>query len=310
VSTEKIVLVVPPENEGNRLDLFLSAALELNLSRSYLQKLIKRSCITVNGKKTKPNCRLKENDTIEVVIPEPESLGIEPHDIPIEIIYEDDDIAVINKPAGISVHPGAGIHGPTLVSALLFHLDDLSTIGGIERPGIVHRLDKDTAGLMVIAKNDISHRAMSAKFHDREVCKEYAAVTWGAPLSVHFTVERPIGRHTVYRHKMTVRNDGRNAKTELFLTKSWTIAEGTFSLFRVILHTGRTHQIRVHLSSEGMPIVGDPLYSKKTPPWESPLLLASVRLSFLHPITGKALDFKIKLPEHLKQFIDKMESSK
>jgi 23S rRNA pseudouridine1911/1915/1917 synthase len=310
VSTEKIEYTVPSENAEQRLDLFLPSVLETELSRSYIQKLVKRGAVTVNGIKVKPNCRLKENDIVGITIPEPEQLDIEPHNIPVDIIYEDEDIAVINKPAGISVHPGAGTRGPTLVSALLFHLDDLSSIGGVERPGIVHRLDKDTSGLMVIAKNDIAHRSMSEKFHDREISKEYAAITWGAPAEDHLIIEKPIGRHPTYRHKMTVRDDGRDAKTELYLTKTWLTAEGTFSLFRVILHTGRTHQIRVHLSSGSMPIVGDPLYSKRNPPWETPwLMLASVKLSFKHPVTGKPLSFSLALPAHFQQFIDKLDSA-
>ena len=310
MSTEKIEYTVPPEHAGQRLDLFLPTALDTELSRSYVQKLIRKEAVTVNGKPVKPNCRLRENDVVGIVIPEPESLDIEPHDMPVDFVYEDEDIAVINKPPGISVHPGAGTHGPTLVSALLFHMDDLSSIGGVERPGIVHRLDKDTSGLMVIAKNDAAHRAMSEKFHDREISKEYAALTWGAPAKSHFLIEKPIGRHQIWRHKMTVRDDGRPAKTEAFLTKTWTAAEGTFSLFRIVLHTGRTHQIRVHLASEGMPIVGDPLYSKKTPPWETQwLMLASVKLAFAHPLTGKPMSFSAELPPHFQQFIDKLNSA-
>ena len=310
MSTEKLEYIIPPGNAGQRLDRFLPDVMEAGLSRSYVQKLIKRGSVTVNGKAAQPNSRLKENDTVGIIIPEPEQLEIEPHDLPVDILYEDDDIAVINKPPGISVHPGAGTHGPTLVSALLFHLDDLSSIGGVERPGIVHRLDKDTSGLIVIAKNDTAHRALSEKFHDREISKEYAALSWGAPANKHFLIEKPIGRHQTLRHKMTVRDDGRDSKTELFLSQSWATAQGTFSLFRVVLHTGRTHQIRVHLASEGMPIVGDPLYSKKTPPWELPwLLLASVKLAFAHPVTGKPMSFSIGLPPHFQQFIDKLNSA-
>ncbi|MGL4368415.1 MAG: RluA family pseudouridine synthase [Spirochaetota bacterium] len=309
MSTEKIELCVSAENTGIRLDQFLSSAPQLQLSRSYIQKLVKNGNVSVNGKDAKSNLKLRENDRVDLTIPEPEAAEIEPCDIPLEILYEDDAIAVINKQPGISVHQGAGIHGPTLVNALMYHLDGLSSIGGVERPGIVHRLDKDTAGLMVIAKNDLAHRSMSEKFQERTVSKEYAAVTFGIPARNHIIIEKNIGRHSVYRQKMTVRDDGRYAKTELILTKTWAVKEGSFSLFRVILHTGRTHQIRVHCAAEGLPIVGDPLYAKKNPPWETPfLLLASVRLAFDHPITGKAMDFTVSLPGHIQQFIDKLES--
>ncbi len=309
MSTEKIDLIVPDENAGARIDSFLAQSLEADLSRSFVQKLIRSENITVNGSAVKPNCRLRSGDTVSILIPEPKSLNVEPRNIPLDVIYEDSDLAVINKAPGITVHPGSGTDGDTLVSALMFHLEELSSIGGVERPGIVHRLDKDTAGLMVIAKNDRAHRAISAQFADRTTFKEYIAVVTGAPREDHFFINTPIGRHQVYRHKMTVKADGRDASTEVVSVQRFQTNRGNFSVLRLVIHTGRTHQIRVHLSSYGFPIVGDPLYSKNHESHGVPfLLLASVHLAFNHPSTNERVDFSIPPPVHIQQFIDKLQS--
>jgi 23S rRNA pseudouridine1911/1915/1917 synthase len=299
-------ITISSEEEGSRIDAFLAESLDEDLSRSYIQKLIRLKMILVNDLPVKPNHRLKEDDKISITIPEPEKLDLSPKDIPLEIIYEDSSLAVINKQYGITVHPGAGTQGDTLVNALLFHLKDLSSIGGVERPGIVHRLDKDTSGLMVIAKNDKAHRSLSDQFSNRSVKKEYIAVVIGKPGSEHLIIDKPIGRHNVFRQKMTVTESGRDAKTEIFCIKSWMVKEGTFSHLRVIIHTGRTHQIRVHLASESMPVTGDQIYSRRLS--HDHLLLASVRLSFTHPSTGETLDFRIDPPQHIQQFIDKLNS--
>jgi 23S rRNA pseudouridine1911/1915/1917 synthase len=302
-------IAISSEEEGSRIDSFLAGALEEDLSRSYIQKLIRQENISVNGHTVKPNHRLKANDEVVVSIPEPEKIDLMPKDIPLEILYEDSSIAVINKQPGIAVHPGAGTEGDTLVNALLFHLKDLSSIGGVERPGIVHRLDKDTSGLMVIAKNDRAHRNLSDQFSSRSVKKEYIAIVTGKPKDEHCVIEKPIGRHNVFRQKMTVTENGREAKTEIFCVKNWTVKDGTFSRLRVIIHTGRTHQIRVHLASESIPVVGDQVYSRRGGMHDLPyMLLASVRLSFMHPETGKILDFIIDPPPHIQQFIDKLDS--
>jgi len=311
MSNSYITITVLSEEEGSRIDTFLAGSLDEDLSRSFIQKLIRQENIMVNGQKTKSNYRVRADDEIAVSIPEPVKLDLSPKDISLEIIYEDSSLAVISKQPGITVHPGAGTEGDTLVNALLFHLKDLSSIGGVERPGIVHRLDKDTSGLMVIAKNDKAHRALSDQFSSRSVKKEYIAIVTGKPGSEHQIIEKSIGRHNVFRQKMTVTESGRDAKTEIFCVKSWTVREGTFSHLRVIIHTGRTHQIRVHLASESIPIVGDQVYSKRGKAQDLPwLLLASVRLSFTHPETGKILDFRIDPPAHIQQFIDKLNSQK
>jgi 23S rRNA pseudouridine1911/1915/1917 synthase len=305
---EKTIQLIPsPEEAGSRLDHFIMTALDTDFSRSYVQKLVKQEAVTVNGSATRNNYILKAGDCINIEIPEPEKSPVEAKDIPLNIIYEDEHLAVLNKQPGMTVHPGSGTHNDTLVNALLFHLDDLSSIGGVERPGIVHRLDRDTAGLMVIAKNDTAHRSLSEQFSSRTVQKEYAAIVLGKPKSDHFVIDKPIGRHPVYRHKMTVLATGRDAKTECFLEKIWNTPKGIYSRLRVIIHTGRTHQIRVHLSSEGIPIVDDAVYSKHKS--DRPfLMLASVRLSFEHPARKERMEFSIELPEHMQQFIDKLNA--
>lgn len=305
---EIIEIIIPGEGELERIDRYLSQSLEIDLSRSLVQHLIRDGHISVNGSPVKPNYRLKTDDAVTIVFPEPEKLNLEPQDIPLDIMYEDGDLAVINKPPGLVVHPGPGNSDGTLVNALLHHLSDLSSIGGVERPGIVHRLDKDTAGVMVIAKTDRAHRLLSEAFAGRTVVKRYVAVTVGKPRTDHLIIDSSIGRHPKYRHKMCVREDGREAVTELFLKKVYHAHSGVYSLFDVVIHTGRTHQIRVHLSSMGLPIVGDPIYSKKWDKYRLPhLLLASVYLEFTHPATGTPMCFGIDPPGHIDTFIKKLE---
>lgn len=305
---ERIELVVPEEYHLERADRFLAHALELDLSRSHIQKLIRNGNILVNEASIRPNHRIKTGDAISIEIPEPERLALEPQDIPIEIIYEDGDCAVINKPPGMVVHPGSGNWSGTLVNALLFHMSGLSSIGGVERPGIVHRLDKDTAGLMVVAKNDRAHSSLAEQLAGRTMAKRYIAIVTGKPLRDHDLIDEPIGRHQTYRHKMTVREDGREAITEYFLKKIYNLPTGLYSRLEIALHTGRTHQIRVHLASRGLPVVGDPIYSKKWERHRVPyLLLASIRLEFTHPGSGKRMDFSIDPPSHILQFINKLE---
>jgi 23S rRNA pseudouridine1911/1915/1917 synthase len=305
---EVFEIIVPEEYHLERIDRFLAGSLELDLSRSYIQKLIHDDTITVNGNSIKQNYKVKEDDCIKIVIPEPEELDILPEDIPLEIVYQDASIAVINKQPGLVVHPGPGNWDSTLVNALLFHLKDLSSIGGQVRPGIVHRLDKDTSGLMVVAKNDRAHQLLTAEFADRRVTKRYCAVVAGKPDERHFFVDSPIARHPKYRHKMTVWDEGKEALTEVFCKKIINSRQGIFSFFDVRLHTGRTHQIRVHLSSMSLPIVGDTVYSKKWAKYRVPyLLLASVYLEFTHPDTGQRVSFEAPLPDHITQFLEKAE---
>jgi len=308
MASEKIELLVPEEFNLERIDKFLTASIELDWSRSYIQKLIKGDFILVNENSIKSNYKVKTDDEIVISIPKPRVLDLKPQDIPIDIIFEDDDIAVINKQPGLVVHPGPGNWDGTLVNALLFHLTNLSGIGGVERPGIVHRLDKDTSGLMIVAKSDLAHRNLVEDFSERRVFKEYHAVVVGKPKGDTGIIEEPIARHKKYRHKMTIDENGKFAKTGYEVEKIWSVSKGIFSLLHLNLFTGRTHQIRVHLSANGSPIVGDPIYSKKWEKHRVPfLLLAATKLKFTHPITKKEMSFEIDFPEHMKFFVEKLD---
>jgi 23S rRNA pseudouridine1911/1915/1917 synthase len=303
---DHIEIIVSEESSNERIDIYLSKAVEeYDFSRTYIQKLLKQENITVNNLPIKQNYILKKNDLISLKIPQPEKLILTPENIPVEIIYQDRDIAIINKPAGMVVHPGHGNWNNTLVNALLYHISDLSTIGGVERPGIVHRLDKDTSGLILIAKNDISHRNLMHDFADRKVKKTYSAIVLGKPVKDHGIIELPIARHKVYRQKMCVDKNGRYAKTEYWIKQTWKRENYIFSMLDIDLHTGRTHQIRVHLSSTGNPVFGDIIYSKKHEKID--LMLASVGLSFFHPTFNEQMSFNISLPYHMKNFIDTLE---
>jgi 23S rRNA pseudouridine1911/1915/1917 synthase len=302
---ETLQIYVPEENHLERIDRFLSQSLEIDLSRNYIQKLIKEENILVNSKAIKQNYRIKADDHILIHIPEPEELSLTPEDIPIHIIFEDESIAVINKSPGMVVHPGPGNWNRTLVNALLFHLRDLSSIGGVLRPGIIHRLDKDTCGLMIIAKNDHAHRFLSQKFTLREIKKRYAAIIVGKPRNPHDIINKPIGRHPRYRHKMTIREDGKEAITEYFIKDIWNSHSGLFSLLDIVPHTGRTH-----LSSIGNPIVGDPIYSKRSHKYRVPhLLLAAMSVEFDHPESNEKVRFEIPMPESIEDFIKRLRCS-
>lgn len=305
---QTIEISVPENCTGERVDRFLTEYSELELSRSFVQKLIKKGNVSVSDVAVKPNFKVREGDLVRFTIPEPEKSELLAQDIPLDIVYEDDDLAVINKQAGLVVHPGPGNPDSTLVNALLFHMKGLSSIGGVERPGIVHRLDRDTSGLMVVAKNDKTHAHLTSQFQNGDIIKFYRAVTSSKPLSSHFVVEKPIGRHPKYRQKMAIVEGGRMAKSEFFLEKVWDTSMGTFSLFNIRIYTGRTHQIRVHASSMRLPIVGDPVYSKKSNKYKVPwLLLASVRLSFVHPAKEERMNFEIDIPQHMIEYISKLD---
>lgn len=304
-----VSLTVTEEYHGERADKFIACASELDLSRSLIQRLIKDGNIRINEAAVKQNHRVRTNDKIDIYLPEPEDFSAKPQELPLDIVYEDSSIIVINKQPGLVVHPGPGNWDGTLVNGLLFHCRDIARVGEALRPGIVHRLDKDTAGLLVAAKNDTAHKRLSEAFAQRRINKRYAAIVSGRPRQGRIVIDAPIARHRIYRHKMTVAPCGREALTECILIKSWLTQNGVFSLLDVKIHTGRTHQIRVHLSSLGLPVVGDPIYSKKREKYEtSYLLLASVELGFEHPETEEPLVFKIPLPEHIKAFADKLDA--
>lgn len=310
MENEILELSVSEEYDSERIDKYLSAIYENEYSRSYIQKLIEQSMVDVNGVCIKNNYRVKNGDFISITIPPPEKIDVIPEDIDLDIVYEDSSIAVINKPPGMVVHPGSGNTGGTLVNAIMYRIRDLSSIGGVERPGIVHRLDRDTSGLIVIAKNDIAHRVLSEAFAERRVEKKYKALVIGRMQNSHGAIDLPVGRHPVYGRKMTVIDSGRPALTEYRVDNYWNTGVDFFSLLDIRIHTGRTHQIRVHLSSRGNPVVGDPIYSKK---WRrygvEYLLLASVGLGFRHPESGEELYFKAPLPEHFDRFMKKLKKS-
>ena len=277
--------------DGDRLDVVLSR--DGALSRSRASALIREGCVTVNGKtETKPSLKTEAGDQIALDMPDVKPPKAEAQDIPLEILYQDDDLAVVVKPCGMVVHPAEGNDDGTLVNALLFHLDRLSGIGGEMRPGIVHRLDKDTSGLMLVAKNDAAHAALSQQLSGRLMEKHYRAVVYGKMKEPEGVIEKPIGRSKTDRKKMAVDPDGRWAKTE------WRVLEemSDRTLLDVHIITGRTHQIRVHMASVGHPVLGDTLYGHKRMPHADRLMLHAYSLAFTHPTTGERMRFTAPCP--------------
>src|SRR3954470_7220508 len=285
-------LTVERQHAGERLDRFLAGALP-DFSRSRLQALIRTEFVTVNGKAVRPRDAVRTGDTIEIEEPEIEKVEAQPEQIAFDILFEDDDLIVLNKPAGLVVHRGAGNLAGTLVNALLAHCQNLSGIGGKERPGIVHRLDKETSGALVIAKNDATHRHLSKQFAARAVGKIYLALVAGLPRPHSGVVDKAIARHPVHRQRMAIaRRQGRPAKTEYRVLRS----NREISLVECILHSGRTHQIRVHLHHLGHPVLGDKLYGGKRAGNFSRQMLPAWKLSFRHPGSGKSMTFEAAIP--------------
>ncbi|MDR7869878.1 MAG: RluA family pseudouridine synthase [Tissierellaceae bacterium] len=290
------------EDDDERLDAYL--AVELNeVSRTYVQRLIKDGLVLVNGSLKKPRYQVREGDFIQVKIPKPKNLEIVAEDIPIDIVYEDEDIVIVNKSCGMVVHPAPGNYTSTLVNALLFHIDNLSTINGIIRPGIVHRLDKDTSGLLIIAKNDVSHKFLSDKLKDRDILREYIAITYGEFKQDEGRINAPIGRDPKNRKKMAINEkNGKEAITDYKVLKRF----NGYSLVQANLQTGRTHQIRVHFTYLKHPIVGDPVYSnrKDDSKYDGQLLHAK-KIGFIHPRTKVYMEFETDLPDAFREFIEK-----
>lgn len=301
-------LVVGEDGAGQRLDSWVAS--ELELSRTRVAALVASGAVTWNDAVPRKSEPLTVGDRIEVDIPDPRPIGAEPEDIDVEIVFEDDDIAVVNKPPGLVVHPAPGHPSGTLVNALLSRIGDLSGIGGSLRPGIVHRLDRDTSGLMVVAKNDAAHRGLSAELRARRVRRLYVAAAWGHLRESHIKVDQPIGRDPHGRKRMAVVEGGRRAVTHLRVRERWRTAD----LLDVGLETGRTHQIRVHLAHLGHPVVGDTTYGEG---WERGMsgtnqswamdaarrvprqFLHAERLAFEHPRTGERVSYRAPLPEDL-----------
>ena len=306
-------LIVEAEHDGARLDAFLTTLLS-NQSRASVQRLIKDGHVSGSVSSLRPSTVVRAGQEFDVEIPAPTAAIPEPEALPLRIVFEDRDIVVLDKPAGMVVHPGAGHAGGTLVNALLHHVKDLSGVGGELRPGIVHRLDRGTSGLMVVAKNDRAHQELARQFSDREVEKEYVALVWGV---VHTgrRIDAPIGRDPNDRQKMSTRaRRARNAVTRVTFSRD---LDGV-SLLHVAIATGRTHQIRVHLSAIGHPIVGDPTYGgvrrrtaahlRAAQRLERPFL-HSARLAFTHPGDERRVEFDSPLPLDLQSVLDEIELS-
>lgn len=289
----RIELVVEKEATRLRLDQFLARELPI-FSRSRIQQLIRKEFVTVNGSPARPRDLVRAGDRIVLNEPPLEKIDIEPQAIPLDLIYDDDDLVVINKPAGLVVHPGAGQRDHTLVNALLHRFPNLSGIGGKERPGIVHRLDKDTSGCLVVAKNDETHRALSEQFAARSMEKTYLAIVAGKLRRSAGTIKEEIGRHPVDRQRMSVRSrQGRAAKTEYRAL----ISSNEMTLVECRMHSGRTHQIRVHLQHIGHPILGDKIYGGRYAKAFARQMLHAWKLGLEHPRTGEWKNFEAPLPE-------------
>ena len=302
----KINLIVKEETKS-RLDAYISENVE-ELSRMAVKRILDENKITVNGNIAKASYKVSKGDKIEIEIDEPKEVKIEAQEIPLDIVYEDNDIIVINKPKGLVVHPANGNPDGTLVNAIMaICKDSLSGIGGELRPGIVHRLDKDTSGLLIVAKNDKAHINMSNKIKNREVKKTYIALVRGSIPEENATINMPIGRSSKDRKKMAVRKDGKEAITHFKVLGRYTTSKGNYTLLEIKIDTGRTHQIRVHMAEIGYPVIGDEVYSNgKNEFGVKGQCLHAKRLEFKHPITEKEMILEAPLPEYFQKIIDEL----
>ncbi len=304
-------LTVSQKAGGGRLDVFVSAA--EGITRSYAQKLIESGAVRVNGKTAEKKYKVCEGDTVETEIPPAAPYEVKAEEIPLDVVYEDSDIIVINKPKGMVVHPAAGNYDGTLVNALMAHCgDSLSGIGGTARPGIVHRIDKNTSGLLIVAKNDEAHLALSEQIKEHAVCRIYYAVALGN-IPEPITVDKPIGRHPTDRKKMAVtEKNSKRAVTHIYPLEHFSGA----TLVRCELETGRTHQIRVHLASIGHPILGDDVYGRPKDAVEQKFgrglcgqTLHAGEIRFIHPRTGKSMALTCQLPDYFEELLRKLRMS-
>ena len=302
ISDEREILTITENEAGQRADVVLAAMLEL--TRSNMQKLLDEGRAVKGTKVIKSNYKVKLGDEIIVTLPEPQPLDVQPENIPLDIIYEDEDVVVVNKARGMVVHPAAGNYSGTLVNALLYHCKNLSGINGVIRPGIVHRLDKDTSGIMICAKNDAAHVSLSEQIQNKTAQRTYLAVVRGNIKTDSGVIETQISRDKDDRKKMAVvKEGGRNAITEYEVVERF----GKYTIVKCKLKTGRTHQIRVHMEYLGYPLVGDPKYSPmKTPFSINGQALHSLTLAFDHPRTGERMEFEAKLPEDLHKIVTRL----
>lgn len=296
--------IVIEEEEGDRLDVYLSEQLG-DMSRSYIQKIIKDKKVTVNNKIEKSKYLVKEEDKIIIEIPAPKLLEIVPQNIPIDIVYEDDDILIVNKPQNMVVHPAPGNYDNTLVNAILYHCkDNLSSINGVIRPGIVHRIDKDTSGILMIAKNNNAHNSLADQLKDHSITREYEFICHGVMKEDKITVDKPLGRNPKDRLKMAIVKDGKRAVTHFEVIERFE----NYTLVRATLETGRTHQIRVHAASLNHPLLGDPLYGPKTNKLKVVgQTLHAKKLGFIHPSKNEYVEFNSELPEYFQKIINRIK---
>ena len=304
-------LTVPEEMNGRRLDLIMSTMLE-DCSRSVCQKMIEDGLVTCGGSScSKPGQKMRSGQVLTVCIPQPEEITIEAQDIPLDILYEDDDLIVVNKPKGMVVHPAPGHYSGTLVNALMYHCkDSLSGINGVLRPGIVHRIDRDTTGSLVVAKTDAAHNSLSQQLKDHTINRRYRAIVHGNLRLDEGVIDAPIGRHPQDRKKMAVLRPGQGTSRDA--VTHYTVLErfGQYTYIECRLETGRTHQIRVHMASIGHPVLGDAVYGPKKAPFslEGQTLHAMV-LGFIHPTTGQYMEFQAPLPDYFERLLAKMRAS-
>lgn len=306
----RLEIDLPAARRGARLDQVLAALLP-GSSRAGVQRLLREGHVILDDRPVRAAYRVRGGERVRVELPPPRPSALAPEPLSLEILHEDPDVVAINKPPGLTVHPGAGVRGGTLVNALLHHCRDLSGIGGVERPGIVHRLDRDTSGVIVVAKHDAAHNSLAAQFKARSVSKVYEALVWGRPRVPNGVIDAPLGRHPTARVRMAVRRGGRAART------AWRLVEdlGSLALLELKPETGRTHQLRVHLSSIGHPILGDPLYGRKTAPRTAPRELGPIlaayggmalharEIAFDHPRTGRRLELRAERPAELERLL-------
>ncbi len=294
------------EENDVRLDKFVASS-SIGVSRSMAASLIEKGNVLVNGAASDKKRKLRVGDRVEVKVPEPEPYEAQPENIPLDIVYEDADLLVVNKPKGMVVHPAAGNRSSTLVNALLYHCGDtLSGINGVLRPGIVHRIDKDTSGLLIVAKNDSAHTALAEQIKAHSFTREYEAVVFGSLRDDSGTVDAPIGRHPVDRKKMCVtQKNSKNAVTHYYVLNRY---KG-YTHIRCVLETGRTHQIRVHMAYLGHPVAGDPVYGVKNEKVGfSGQCLHARKIGFVHPSTGKYMEFSSDLPPYFREFLTKLKN--
>ena len=299
---QKITLKATDENSSERLDKFIAD--NSDISRSYAAKLCEDGLVMCGGKPLAKKYKITGGEEIEIDVPEPEELSIEPENIPLDIVYEDSDVIVVNKPQGLCVHPAPGNENGTLVNGLVYHCGgELSAINGVIRPGIVHRIDKDTSGLLIVAKNNEAHLKLSEQLKERKAMRKYVALVNGNIKEEGGTINKPIARNPVDRKKMAVVQGGREAITHFNVLERF----GQYTLVECILETGRTHQIRVHMASIGHSIVGDPLYGIKKEKFNlQGQLLHAKTIGFVHPTTGEMMEFSSEIPEHFQKVLEKL----